>query len=291
MKKISALLIILSGILWGLMGVFSNALNSIGFTSIQGSAIRIILCALMLTAINFKYLKIEFKDIWKFALIGIFSILTMSTTYFESIQRSSLTLASVLLYTAPVMVMVMSAVFYKEKITLKKLMCLIGAVAGIIMISGIDSTVNLSREGLMYGLLSAFSYALYSIIGKLILKKYKSVTVSTYAFIFASLGALTICDIPVIVKTASTSPDILYTLAVMAGCALVTAAIPYTLYTLGLSYINAGTASVLACVEPLTATIIGIAFYGDKLDIISFVGIILIFMAVGFLSFSNKKES
>ena len=291
MKKISALLIILSGILWGLMGVFSNALNSIGFTSIQGSAIRIILCALMLTAINFKYLKIEFKDIWKFALIGIFSILTMSTTYFESIRRSSLTLASVLLYTAPVMVMVMSSVFYKEKITPKKLMCLIGAVAGIIMISGIDSTVNLSRAGLMYGLLSAFSYALYSIIGKLILKKYKSVTVSTYAFIFASLGALTICDIPVIVKTASTSPDILYTLAVMAGCALVTAAIPYTLYTLGLSYINAGTASVLACVEPLTATIIGIAFYGDKLGIISFVGIILIFMAVGFLSFSNKKES
>jgi drug/metabolite transporter (DMT)-like permease len=290
MKKISSLLIILSGILWGLMGVFSNALNSIGFTSIQGSAIRIILCALMLTAINFKYLKIEFKDIWKFALIGIFSILTMSTTYFESIRRSSLTLASVLLYTAPVMVMVMSAVFYKEKITLKKLMCLIGAVAGIIMISGIDSTVNLSRAGLVYGLLSAFSYALYSIIGKLILKKYKSVTVSTYAFIFASLGALTICDIPEIVKTASTSPDILYTLAVMAGCALVTAAIPYTLYTLSLSYTNAGTASVLACVEPLTATVIGIAFYGDKLGIISFIGIILIFMAVGFLSFSNNTK-
>ncbi len=291
MKKISAVLIILSGILWGLMGVFSNALNSIGFSSLEGSAIRIILCAVMLSVINFKYLKIEFKDIWKFALIGIFSILTMSTTYFESIRRSSLTLASVLLYTAPVMVMVMSSVFYKEKITPKKLLCLIGAVVGIVMISGIDAKVKLSKAGLIYGLLSAFSYALYSIIGKMILKKYKSVTVATYAFIFASLGALVICDIPQIVKTACQSADMLYTVAIMAGCALVTAAIPYTLYTLGLTYTNAGTASILACVEPLTATIIGIAFYGDKLGIISFIGIILIFLAVGFLSFSNKKES
>lgn len=291
MKKISALLIILSGILWGLMGVFSNALNSIGFTSIQGSAIRIILCALMLTAINFKYLKIEFKDIWKFALIGIFSILTMSTTYFESIRRSSLTLASILLYTAPVMVMVMSAVFYKEKITPKKLLCLVGAIVGIIMISGIDSKVKLSKAGLMYGLLSAFSYALYSIIGKMILKKYSPVTVSTYAFIFASIGVLFICNIPQIVKISCNSAGVFYTFAIMAGCALVTAAIPYTLYTLGLKYVPAGTASVLACVEPLTATVIGISFYGDKLGIISFIGIILIFMAVGFLSFSNKKES
>ncbi len=291
MKKISSLLIILSGILWGLMGVFSNALNSIGFTSIQGSAIRIILCALMLTAINFKYLKIEFKDIWKFALIGIFSILTMSTTYFESIRRSSLTLASILLYTAPVMVMVMSSVFYKEKITPKKLLCLVGAIVGIIMISGIDSKVKLSKAGLMYGLLSAFSYALYSIIGKMILKKYSPVTVSTYAFIFASIGVLFICNIPQIVKISCNSAGVFYTFAIMAGCALVTAAIPYTLYTLGLKYVPAGTASVLACVEPLTATVIGISFYGDKLGIISFIGIILIFMAVGFLSFSNKKES
>jgi len=288
MKKFSAFFIILSGILWGLMGVFSKALNSIGFSSVEGSAIRIVLCAVILVVINIKSLKIDAKDIWKFVLIGIFSILTMSTTYFESIRLSSLTLASILLYTAPVMVTVMAAVFYKERITAKKLICLFCAVMGIVMISGLDSSSEITPSGLFYGLMSAFSYALYSIIGKLILKKYPPNTVSTYAFVFAGIGAAMLCDIPSIYETVCTSQNVLYTICVMAGCALVTAAIPYTLYTLGLKYTPASTASILACVEPLTASVIGIAFFGDSLGAVSLFGISLIFISVGVLSVSKK---
>ena len=188
MQKLSSFFIIAAGILWGLMGVFSGELNNLGFNSAEGTAIRLISCALIFILINFKKLRVDIKDLWQFVMIGIFSILTMSYTYFESIRLSSLTLASILLYTAPVMVTLMSVMFYREKITPRKIICLTGAISGIVMISGIDSKISLTVPGLTYGLLSAFSYALYSIIGKNLLKKYEPVTVSSYAFIFAALG-------------------------------------------------------------------------------------------------------
>ena len=289
MKKLSSLFIIAAGIFWGCIGIFANELTVMGFNSLESSAIRLISCAFIFIIINFKKLKIRLKDMWQFVLIGIASILTMSITYFESIKHSSLSLASILLYTAPMMVTLMSALFYKEKMTKRKIICLMAAFAGIVMISGLDSRVNISTVGLVYGLLSAFSYALYSIIGKLILKKYEPITVSSYAFIFAAIWALFICDIPHMAEIAVNTPSLWYTLIIMLGTGVVSAAIPYTLYTLGLKYVPAGKASILACVEPLTATIIGICFYGDRFGMVSAVGIVLIMTAVGVLSFPVSK--
>ena len=290
MKKFASVFIIISGILWGCMGVFSKELGALGFTMAEGTAIRLITCALIFLAINFKKLKVSIKDLWLFACIGVFSILTMSYTYFESINHSSLTLASILLYTAPVMVTVMSVIFYKESLSLKKILCLCGAVVGIVLISGADKSISLTKTGLIYGLLSGFSYALYSIIGKRLLKTYEPITVSSYAFIFAAVASVFIIDVPHLANTFASSKDTIYTCAVMIGCGLVTAAIPYTLYTLGLKYTPAGKASILACVEPLTASVIGIMFYGDKIGYISSLGIILIISAVIVLSLPDKKH-
>lgn len=291
MQKLSSFFIIAAGILWGLMGVFSGELNNLGFNSAEGTAIRLISCALIFILINLKKLRVDIKDLWQFVMIGIFSILTMSYTYFESIRLSSLTLASILLYTAPVMVTLMSVMFYREKITPRKIICLTGAISGIVMISGIDSKISLTVPGLTYGLLSAFSYALYSIIGKNLLKKYEPVTVSSYAFIFAALGSVFTVDLPTMACTFIDSSNLLYTLGVMIGCGVVTAAIPYTLYTLGLKHIPAGKASILACVEPLTASVMGICFYGDRIGLVSITGILLILLAVTFLSISDNTNS
>ena len=277
-------MVIVAGIFWGTMGVFSNELNSLGFNSMENSAIRLITCALVFVILNFRKLKIDPRDIWKFCITGIFSILAMSLTYFESIKRSSLTIASILLYTAPIMVTVMSAIFYKEKITPVKLLCLVGAILGIVLISGTGGKTGLSTAGLIFGLLSGFSYALYSILGKMILKKYEPFTLFTYAFIFAAIGSCFVCDIPSIASKTIASKNIVYTVMIMAGCGIVTSAVPYTLYTLGLKYMPAGKASILACVEPLTATIIGISFYGDRLGVVSANGIVLIISSVVVIS-------
>ena len=178
MKKIYALSIILAGIFWGTIGVFAKALTQFGFNSFQNSTIRLVGAAIMLLIINRKHLKIKVRDLWMFALLGTASLFSMSFVYFQAIKYTSLSLAAILLYTAPIMVTIMACVFYHEKISALKIFALLFAFLGIVLISGFDTKSNVTTVGIIYGLLSALAYSLYSIIGKFILKKYSTKTTS-----------------------------------------------------------------------------------------------------------------
>lgn len=286
MKKYS-LLIILAGIFWGLIGVFAKSLTQLGFNSVQNTTIRLVVCAIVLLLINVRHLRIKICDLWMFALLGVASLFSMSFVYFEAIKYTSLSLAAILLYTAPIMVTIMSWLFYHEKMTPLKISALIFAFTGIVMVSGFDTTVNVSAKGVFFGLLSAFAYSLYSIIGKFVLKKYKTETTITYAFVFAGLCSLLCCDFGDFAAIVSKSDDVLHLITIMALTGIISAAIPYTLYTTGLNKVPAGKASILASVEPLTATVVGICFYSEKLGFISIVGIIFILGAVTALGFNK----
>lgn len=288
MKKIYSLMIILAGIFWGTIGIFAKTLTQLGFDSAQNSTIRLVVCAIILVLINIKHLKIKICDLWMFALLGIASLFSMSFVYFQAIKYTSLSLAAILLYTAPIMVTVMACIFYREKMTVLKICALIFAFLGIVMISGFDSATNATPIGIVYGLLSAFAYSLYSIIGKFVLKKYSTKTTITYAFIFAALASIIFCDFGALSDIITSNNNKILLFAVMLGTGAVTAAIPYALYTIGLTRTPAGKASIMASVEPLTATLIGVAFYSEKLGLVSVIGIIFILGAVTALSFSKS---
>lgn len=287
MNKIYSLTIICAGILWGTIGIFAKTLTQFGFDSVQNTTIRLAVCAIVLVLINIKHLRIKLSDLWMFALLGIASLFSMSFVYFEAIKYTSLSLAAILLYTAPIMVTIMASVFYREKMTTLKIAALIFAFIGIVMISGFDPATNITAKGIVYGLLSAFSYSLYSIIGKFVLKKYSTKTTITYAFIFAAAAAVLCCDFSSIASTVALADNKIVLAIVMFATGIVTAALPYTLYTIGLTHVPAGKASIMASVEPLTATLIGVAFYSEKLGIISLLGMALILGSVTSLSLSK----
>jgi len=281
-------MIILAGIFWGIIGVFSKTLSELGFTSIDNSAIRLVVAAIVFSLINRKHLKINLRDWWMFALLGIASVFFMTFVYFEAIKYTSISVASILLYTAPIMVTVMSCIFFHEKMSVLKITTLILTFTGIVMISGYDPSINLSAIGIFYGLMSGFSYSLYSIIGKFVLKKYSSESTTTYAFIFAALAAVIICDFSSFANTFSAVENKAFLILMLLGTGVFTAVIPYTLYTIGLKHIPAGKASVLASVEPLTATLVGVMFYSEKLGFVSILGIVLILGSVIMLSVSKR---
>lgn len=291
MKKFSVLFIIIAGIFWGCIGVFANILTDMGFNTSERTLIRLGFCAISLIIFNIRRLKIELKDLPMFLITGSVGVFGMCYTYYKSISISSLSLASVLLYTSPIMVTIMSAIFYKEKIDTKKVLCLIGAFAGIVLISGLDSKVSVTAMGLTFGLLSAFTYALYSICSKKILPKYGPLVVTTYATLIGAIIAFFACNPAELADKVVSSPNVLITIAAMAGTGIITAGIPHTLYTVGLNYVPASKASVLACIEPFTATLIGVIFYGDILGIASVIGMALIFASVCMLSYSPKAKN
>lgn len=277
--------IIAGAILWGFIGIFVNKLN--GFSSADLLSIRCLVTAILLFAFiaikDKRLLKIKLKDIWMFIGTGIISFASYSFAYFASIRLTSMSVAAILLYTSPIFVMSMSILIFKEKLTIKKFAAVILAFLGCVFITGLGTEDHISAKGLTVGLISGFCYALYSIFGKIALKKYSTLTVTAYTFLFASIVAIPLSDFGNIYSRCD-----LNTAIFLLIFALLTGLAPYALYTYGLSKTPAGKAAVLACVEPVTAALSGILIMHEAISLQTVLGIILVLSAVIVLQINHN---
>lgn len=283
MKKPAPIFVLLAGILWGMMGIYVRRLNAAGFTTIEIVAVRSVVTALLLFLVLFFYnremLKICIRDIWCFAGTGILSIVFFNYCYFKAITMTSLSVAAVLLYTAPAIVMILSAVFFHEKITAVKLTSLVATFIGCVLVTGlVGSTESLNAAGILVGLGAGLGYALYSIFSRFALERgYHSLTISFYTFVFASIGVLPLADVQ---KIYGACVEDIGMLGFYLVFALVSTVIPYILYTLGLTALENSKASIIASVEPVAATVLGIVLFHEKMTVNIVTGIVLVLGAI-----------
>ena len=292
-SKIGTALIILAGCFWGSMGIFVRKLGTYGFSAIQIVSIRITLAALIFSLVLFikdrRGFKISPKDIPLFLGLGFGSILFFTVCYFTAITMMPLSTAAILLYTSPVWIMLMSIFFFHEKLDKRKLIALALAFAGCVLVSGISGE-GMTVTGLLVGLGSGIGYGLYSILGKIALRKYSSYTVTTYTFIFAAAGSWIISQPADMLAKFSAAPDLGFLILLCFLTALITAVIPFLSYTLGLESVEASKAGIIATIEPMVATLIGILVFSEKLTLMSGAGILLILAAVVILNLKEKLQ-
>ena len=288
----SAYLSIISGAcLWGLIALFFKFLSACGFSPLQVVTLRVLVAALLMTAIILKIdpslLKIRWRDSWLFIGTGLLSLVFFNYCYFRAIDGSSISIAVLLLYTAPVFVMLLSLILFGEKFTGRKMLALLATFCGCGLITGIfASKLALTAEAFAFGLASGFGYALYSIFGKLALRRYSTLTITAYTFYFATLGALPLAE-----------PQQLFTLladwraaAGALAIALICTVAPYLLYTRGLQDVDAGQASILATLEPLVAAAIGIFVFGEEVTAAKILGMALILASIFILNTSKSAQ-
>ena len=290
-QKIGSLLIILAGCFWGSMGIFVRKLASYGFTSVQIVSIRVTLAALifsgLLLARDRSGFRISLRDLPLFLGLGFGSILFFTVCYFTAITMMSLSTAAILLYTSPIWIMLMSVLFFREKLNRRKILALILAFAGCILVSGISGN-GITPVGLLVGLGSGIGYGLYSILGTVALRRYAPFTVTTYTFLFAAAGSWMICNPGEMIQKFSAAPDLILLLFFCILTALVTAVIPFGAYTLGLQTVEASKEGIIATIEPMVATLIGIVFFSEPLNILSGLGILLILGAIILLNLGQS---
>ena len=286
------ILIIVAGLFWGSMGIFVRHLNVLGFSSIQVACLRLttagVIFALILLIKDRKGFRIKARDIPLFLALGLVSILFFTCCYFTAIRLMTMSTAAILLYTSPIWVMILAIIFLKEKITLQKILALILAFAGCILVSGFGGKVTLI--GILVGLGSGLGYGLYSIFGTFALKKYSPYTVTCYTFLIAGLGSVFAAnpiDLFAKISAVENKPALI---GFVLLTAVVTAVIPFLLYTLGLNMTTAGKAAVLATVEPAAATLFGFFVMKETVGPVAICGIFLVFAAIIVLSI-KKKES
>ena len=290
-RSIGPALIILAGCFWGSMGIFVRKLNTYGFSAIQIVSIRITLTALafclLLLIRDRAGFRISLRDLPLFIGLGFGSILFFTVCYFSAITILPLSTAAILLYTSPIWIMLMSVLFFREKLNRRKVLAMALAFAGCVLVSGISGE-GITPAGLLLGLGSGIGYGLYSILGTVALRRYSPYAVTTWTFLFAAAGSWLICGPADMLSKFAGAADLPFLLLFCCLTALITAVIPFLSYTLGLRTVEASRAGILATVEPMVATLIGILVFSEPLTLLSGLGILLILSAVILL---NRKSA
>ena len=297
--KLPYLCILAGAALWGSIGIFVRVLSGMGFSSMQLIAVRAYITAAVLMVFLFvrdrfardgkKLLRVRLRDCWCFVGTGILSVVFFNYCYFATISQCSLSVAAVLLYTAPSFVLLLSILLFKERMSARKGMALLLAFAGCALVSGLgQGELRVSPIGILTGLGSGLGYALYSIFAKFALARYSPITVTAYTFVFASLGITPLCAVSQFPALVSAQPA---SLPWMIGLGLLCSALPYLLYTSGLSRTEPGKASILASVEPVVATLLGILVFGEPLTLPGLLGVAAVFASLVILSLPPKART
>ena len=264
------ILVALAAVLWALLGIFSVQIHKFGFSSTEISALRWIFAAVIMFVLvlvtDRKKLKIKLKDVWMFALTGIFSYMLTSIFYFISMGLTSAAVANVLMYASPVWVLIMSRIFFNEKFNAIKLISIFGTVGGCVLVSGLMS----KGSGVF--------------IGKALLTKYSNATLTAYACIFAGIASVFTINPQSIINIISAAPKSLIYIIAMAT---LSTAVPYMLYTVGLSSTTASRAAVIACIEPVCSTLISVFVLKENVVLSQYVGIAVILLMILILQFSK----
>ena len=296
-KKIAFILPVLSGILWGSAGIYVRILTKAGFDSCTIISSKMILTAILLfTGIMIfkrEYIKVKLKDLWLFVGTGVFGMLLLNFGYNAAVDLLTLSLAAVLLSLSPVFVMIFAAIFFKEKITPRKIFCTFMAVCGCVLVSGVlesGSGMKINITGIVLGVSAAVFYALYSVCSKEAMNRgYSVFTVIFYSTLMISVVLFPFTDFKGIGGFLQASPagNSLFMLIYAAG----TTILPYMLFTLAMAYVDAGKVSILgAGGEPSAAMIFGLIFYHEVPSVLSIAGLVITIIALTFICLPEKTD-
>ena len=292
MEKKAYVQIVAAAALWGCIGLFLKLLTAAGLTAMQGVALRSLVgCAgygLFLALSDRQALRADPRDWYWFFGTGVCSLLFFNWCYFNAITLSSMSVAAVLLYTSPVFVTVMSALLFREAVTPLKLAALALTFLGCVLVTGLLplGQTPISPATVLFGLGSGFGYALYSIFGKFLLRKYAPSTVTFYTMLTCALAALPISGL----HTSLAALGDARAWAGALGVGVLCCAMPYHLYTSGLRAAEPGRAAILATIEPFVAAGLGVVFFHEALTPWKLVGMAAILAAAAMLSVPAKGD-
>ena len=294
---VSAAMVIASAVLWGLYGTFVTILTSMGldrnalvFLRMLGTSLPV---GLLICATDRNAFRVRKEDIPLFICNGLFSLLFFTFCYTAAIKVTKIATAAALLYTAPAIVMVLSAILFHEKMNARKIFCCLLAVAGCAFASGLGGELFaggvvsgsaasaaasngslITPAGLLLGLGAGLGYALYSIFSRIILNRGYSVYTNVfYSFGVAMLGFLVLSVMDGSVGQVFDSPS---RTALALLCGLLTGSMAYVLYTAGMKGMETSRAAQLTTIEPVTAALLGSLLFHQPLSVWEIVGIVMV---------------
>lgn len=269
--------IIIAMLIWGTVGIFIkkiplNAIEIAFYRSIVGAVFIIILSLIKKEKWNIEDLKTDLK-------VLIASGIALGTGWvllFQGYKNTTISIATLSYYIAPIFIVVLSIIVLKEKITTKKIICIILAIIGLLLVLDIKNLANIEDNnhilGILYSVLAAVFYAIVVILNKFIKR------LSGFKITIVQLLVSTIILIPLTIFNSTRSlisMDFL-SLGLLLFVGIIHTGIAYLLYFSSVKEIEGQSIAILSYMDPIFALIISGLFLGEKMTIIQLLGGILI---------------
>lgn len=281
------------GMMWGFSGTCGQYLFTYkNMNSAWLTVTRMLLAGVILIAVGFSTQKETMtgilknrKDLVRLLVFSIFGLTFCQYTYLTAISYSNAGTATVLQYLGPLLIMVVSCVMAFRLPTCREAAAIALAVLGTFLLAthGNVHSLVISPKGLFWGLSSAVALMLYTMLPEGIIGRWGSTAVTGYGMLFGGIFLFFLTRH----WTVQVHLD-LGTLLGVAAIVLIGTALSFTLYLRGVSDIGSVKASMLACVEPVSATVISALWLGTKFTVVDILGLAAIITTV--LLLTKKKK-
>jgi drug/metabolite transporter, DME family len=270
-----AVLVLAAASLWGTFGLFARAFYAHGYSPAELTSARVWIGFLAIAPLALlrqpQRLRIDLRDAAFFAIYGAAGFAGFVLLFFATVARTSVAVAAALLYTAPAFVVILSRLLLGERLDARRMLALGGVLVGVLLVTGAwRGGAGVSVTALALGLGSGIAYGLYTLGSKLATHRFDSVTTIFYVF-----GAAALATLPLAVPWAGLlRAPASWPLLLLFG--LGPSLLAYALFLRGLREIGAGTAAMLACVEPVVAALLAALLLSEPLHADHGFGIVLI---------------
>lgn len=259
----------------GALPLYADGINTCSVLFYRYAIAVVVLAAVM--AVRRKPLAVSRRDLAIMALLGVL-FAASSLSLFMSFLFMGAGVASTLLFVYPVMVAVIMAVFFKERVTRSTVLAIALALTGVALLYKGDGGKPLSGVGVSLVMVSSLTYALYIIIVNKSPLRMSSVKMTMYVLTFS---------VAVAVAMSFTDPanhlQLLHTPR-QWGLALLLAVVPTVLSLLlmviAVHDVGSTPTAIMGALEPVTAVVISVALFGELVTARLVIGIVLILAAV-----------
>jgi DME family drug/metabolite transporter len=298
------LLILLAAALWGAVGVVAKAAFEEGVAPLEVALWRALIgwALFALHAALRGEVTVALRDVPLVVLFGLISVSGFYGSFQLAIRFGGAARAAVLLYTAPAWVAIMAAIFLKEAVRGRTIFSIVISFAGVALISlfggpaeaaggvaaagrGAAGTITKSTSppswaGVVFGLIAGFTYALYYILGRRLLRRYQATTLFAWILLIGALGLLPFVSFSLPSLRASLA--LLFIGFASTYCA-------YAAYSIGLMRLRSSQAAVIATMEPVVAAVLAFFFWQEYLGLWGYLGAILVITGVLLQSVPAKR--
>ena len=223
--------------------------------------------------------KIQRKETFPLIIMGLLVALS-SLTLFLSYNYMAAGIASTLLFVYPIMVALIMAMVFKEKLALQTIVCMLLALGGIGLLYKSEDGSTLSLIGTLLVFASSLSYAIYIVgINQTSLKNVATLKVTFYVLLFG----LSLFVARLLYSGVLNTPDQWYLWANLLALAVFPTAISFLCTTGAIQYIGSTPTAILGALEPVTAIFFGMAVFGESLTVRESFGLVMIIVAVTFV--------